>query len=144
MQKADHERPALGPARVGLKVGEDVFGIMAAVLGNDEDGDDNGEDTGKGPENGSGLNFSQRLVHHSQITGRANFSLTSRIGNQRLPSEETALQRRVRPRKMRKTWYGSPARTPTPGSDSNTLMHATKKSAVPKFTARVMVMFPTT
>ncbi len=48
------------------------------------------------------------------------------------------------PRKMRKTWYGSPAKTPTPGSDSKTLMHATKKRVVPKLTARVMVMLPTT
>jgi len=55
VQKTDAERPAIGPARVGLEVAEDVLGVVAAVLGEDEDRDHDGDDTGKGPEDGSGL-----------------------------------------------------------------------------------------
>lgn len=34
---------------------EDPFGIVATVLGKGKNGDDDGENTGKGPENGGGL-----------------------------------------------------------------------------------------
>lgn len=149
VKETDAERPSIGPSGVGLEVGEDVFGIVTAVLGNDEDGDDDGEDTSECPEDSGGLSHEKFsiLSFHTTIQHRARGSrsiLTSRMGSHLLPSEDTMLQIKVKPRKMRKTWYGSPARTPTPGSDSKTLTHATMNRAVPKFTARVMVMFPTT
>jgi hypothetical protein len=70
--------------------------------------------------------------------------LTSSQGSHLLPKADTALQNNVRAKKMRKTCHVSPAKIPTPGSFSNTLMHETKNSVVPKLTARVIVMLPTT
>lgn len=55
MKKTNAERPAIGPARVNLEVSEDILGIVTAVLGNGQDADNNGNDTGKGPEDGSSL-----------------------------------------------------------------------------------------
>lgn len=69
---------------------------------------------------------------------------TSRIGSQRLPSEDTALHRKVMARKVRKICHVEASQMPTPGSVSKTLMQATRNSVVPKLTARVMVMLPTT
>lgn len=55
MQQADHEGPAIRPARASLEVGEDVFGIVTAVLCDREDADHDGNDASEGPEDGSGL-----------------------------------------------------------------------------------------
>jgi hypothetical protein len=46
VQQADHEGPAIRPTRASLEVGENVFGIVTAVLCND---------ASEGPEDGSGL-----------------------------------------------------------------------------------------
>lgn len=71
VKETDAERPSIGPSGVGLEVGEDVFGIVTAVLGNNENGDDEGEDTSKCPENSGGLShekFSTLSFHTNQTT----------------------------------------------------------------------------
>lgn len=55
MEQTNHERPSMWPTGLSLEMSKDPFGIMAAVLGKSQNGDDDGEDTGKGPEDGSGL-----------------------------------------------------------------------------------------
>ena len=70
--------------------------------------------------------------------------LTSNQGSHLLPSAETALHSSVMARNIKKTWYGSPAKTPTPGLDSKTFTQETMNSVVPKLTDRVMDMLPTT
>lgn len=47
-------------------------------------------------------------------------------------------------RKIRKTWYSSASQIGEPSSFSNTFTQDTKKSVDPKFTASVMVIWPTT
>ena len=55
VKQTNHERPTVRPARLGFKMSKDPFGIVATVLGNSKNGDDDGEYTSKSPENGSGL-----------------------------------------------------------------------------------------
>jgi len=56
MKQSDTERPSRDPSRVGgIKFGEDVFGVVAAVFRNGKDGYDNGKHTSKGPENSKRL-----------------------------------------------------------------------------------------
>jgi hypothetical protein len=56
MKQSDTERPSRDPSGVGVvELGEDVFGAVAAVLRDGEDGDDNGKHSSKGPEDGKGL-----------------------------------------------------------------------------------------
>jgi len=56
MEKTDTERPALGPSRVGLEVTKDISGIATASLCQSQNTNDNGDDTGEGPKDGSGIN----------------------------------------------------------------------------------------
>ena len=62
VQKTDHERPASGPARGGFERSEHILGRATTVLGHDEDRDDDGKDTTKGPEDGSSLH-KQSISH---------------------------------------------------------------------------------
>lgn len=55
MKQTNTERPAIRPARGSLEVSKDIFGIVTSTLCDGEDGDDDGNDTGKGPEDGGGL-----------------------------------------------------------------------------------------
>lgn len=56
MKQSDTERPSGDPSRVGgVKFGEDVFGVVAAVFRNGKDGYDNGKHASKGPENSKSL-----------------------------------------------------------------------------------------
>lgn len=70
-------------------------------------------------------------------------TLTSSQGSHLLPKADTALQNNVRAKKMRKTCHVSPAKIPTPGSFSNTLIQETKNKVLPKLTANVIVILPT-
>lgn len=62
VEETDTERPAIRPAGGGLEVSKDIFGIVTAVLGNGKDGDGDGNDTSKGPEDGSGVEPGEPLV----------------------------------------------------------------------------------
>jgi hypothetical protein len=42
-------------------VGEDKLGAAATLGSNDEDGDDEGDDTSKGPEDGSSLESKKKI-----------------------------------------------------------------------------------
>lgn len=56
MEKSDHKRPSGNPSRVrGVEGSENVFGAVATVLRNGKHAHNNGDYTGKGPENGKGL-----------------------------------------------------------------------------------------
>ena len=56
MEESDHKRPPGDPSRVGgIEFSKDVFGASATILRNGKDAYDNGNHTGKGPENGKGL-----------------------------------------------------------------------------------------
>lgn len=55
VQQADHEGPAIGPARVVLKVCENPLGIVTTLFGNGQNTNHDGNDTSKGPEDGSSL-----------------------------------------------------------------------------------------
>ena len=57
MEKADAEGPSRRPAGRGLKPSEGKFSGAPALLGDGEDGDENGEQAGKSPEDGKGLWF---------------------------------------------------------------------------------------
>lgn len=52
-------------------MGEDVFGIVATILGNDKDANDKGDDTCKSPEDGASLIGSQQNVAFAfgRVTG---------------------------------------------------------------------------
>jgi hypothetical protein len=128
MQKANHVRPAIGPARVVLKVGENELGIVTTFLGNGKDAHQDGNDTSKSPEDGSGL--AKELVRKGEkkkkiARHKTGFGLTSSQGSHLLPRADTALQRRVMPRKIRKTWYGLPSKTGFASSSAKTLMQDT-------------------
>jgi hypothetical protein len=69
---------------------------------------------------------------------------TSRYGNHLLPKADIALARNVTARNIRKIWYVVAWKIPTPGADSKTLIHETKNRVLPRLTASVMVIFPTT
>lgn len=56
MKQTNAERPATGPTGEGLEVAKHPLGLVTAVFGEDENGDEDGNDTGKGPENSSSLN----------------------------------------------------------------------------------------
>lgn len=147
MKQTDHERPSRDPTRIGwVEFGENVAGIVAAVLRNGKDANDDGNHTGKGPEDGKGL----EVVSNSYNSDRMGFVLTSNHGSHLFPRAETSVQNSVMARKMRYTCHADPARIPTAGSvsvagtESKTLMHATKKRAVANWTERVIVMLPTT
>jgi hypothetical protein len=55
MEQTDAEGPAIRPARVVLKVSEDIVGIATTLLGQDKNGDDEGNEAGKRPEDGGSL-----------------------------------------------------------------------------------------
>jgi hypothetical protein len=55
VEKTNTERPALGPARVGLEMSKDPASITASVLGKGQNRDDNSNNTGKSPEDSGGL-----------------------------------------------------------------------------------------
>lgn len=55
MEQADTEGPARRPAGGGLKPAEGIVSRPPPLLGDGEDGDENGEEAGKGPKNGKGL-----------------------------------------------------------------------------------------
>lgn len=55
LQEADTEGPAGDPSGARLEGGEDVLGRVAAVLCDGEDADDDGDEAGKGPEDGGGV-----------------------------------------------------------------------------------------
>lgn len=55
MEEADHKGPAAGPAGGGFKVAEDIGTGVAAGFGHDENGNGDGDDTGKCPKDGSSL-----------------------------------------------------------------------------------------
>lgn len=59
MEQTDTEGPAIGPSGRGLEVGEDVLGVVAAVLSNGQDGDHDGNEASQGPEDGNSLGKSQ-------------------------------------------------------------------------------------
>jgi hypothetical protein len=101
VEETDTERPALGPSRVGLEMTKDISGITAAFLCDSEDTDDNGDNTSESPEHSSGL--CNKLSAYHSITTKDS-SHTSIQGRYLFPSAETALHRKVRPRKTRKTW----------------------------------------
>ena len=66
MKETNTERPATGPARKGLEMAKHPLGLVPAVLGNDEDADEDGNDTGKGPKHGGGLlTVSKLLISHN-------------------------------------------------------------------------------
>ena len=104
MKQTNHERPTVRPARLGFKMSEDPFGIVATVLGKGKNGDDDGEDTSKSPENGSGLRDDELATEMMRAGDDWLWGLTSSHGSHLLPREETKLQRMVMPRKMRKIW----------------------------------------
>jgi hypothetical protein len=56
VEKTDTERPALGPSRVGLEMTKDISGIATASLCQSQNTNDNGDDTGEGPKDSSGIN----------------------------------------------------------------------------------------
>jgi hypothetical protein len=58
VKQTDTKRPTVGPSGAGLEMGKDVFGRVAAVLGQSKDSDGNGNDTSKSPENGGSLQSS--------------------------------------------------------------------------------------
>ena len=56
MEQSDHERPSRNPARAGgVKFGENVFGVVAAVFRNGKDAYNDGKHTGKSPKDGKSL-----------------------------------------------------------------------------------------
>lgn len=71
MEKTDAKGPAIGPPRAGLKVSEDELGVMATILRDGEDGDHDGNDAGKCPENGTSLDQVSRGASARSIPGRA-------------------------------------------------------------------------
>ena len=67
MEKSDHERPSGNPSGVrGVEGGENVFGAVATFLRNGKNRHNNGEDTGKSPENGKGLHLVSNAVKREQ------------------------------------------------------------------------------
>jgi hypothetical protein len=56
MEQSHAKGPSRDPSRVGIvEFSENVAGVVAAIFRNGKDAYDNGEDTGKCPENGKGL-----------------------------------------------------------------------------------------
>lgn len=55
MKQANTERPSARPAGEGFKVAKHPFGIVSTLLGKDQNGDHEGNDTGECPENSSSL-----------------------------------------------------------------------------------------
>lgn len=55
VEQTNAERPTIRPARVGLEMSEDVFSTATALLGHDKNGDDEGKEAGKRPEDGGSL-----------------------------------------------------------------------------------------
>lgn len=149
LEETHAKGPTGWPSGTRLEGGEDVVGTVVAVFGDNENADDDGENTGEGPENGCGLLFFITKTGYDQPNiknhmGQETINLTSRMGSHLSPKAEIALQSRVSPKKMRKICQVSPGKIPSPLAVSNTSMHATRNRAVPKLTARVMVTFPTT
>lgn len=70
--------------------------------------------------------------------------LTSKRGRILLPSAEMALHSKVMAKNTKKIWYVSACQISLPSSFWKTLTQATKNRAVPKFTAKVIVILPTT
>jgi len=67
MKQSDTERPPRGPSRVRVvEFGEDVAGVVAAIFRNGKDAYDNGNDSGKGPENGKSIEPGQPAVSKSR------------------------------------------------------------------------------
>lgn len=62
VEETDTERPSLGPTRVVLEVCEDPVSITTSVLSDGKDSSDDGDETSKGPEDGSGINPGKPLV----------------------------------------------------------------------------------
>jgi hypothetical protein len=58
VEQADAERPAGGPPGRDFEAAKSKIGMAPALLGNGEDGDKDGEETGEGPKNGEGLEAS--------------------------------------------------------------------------------------
>ena len=57
MEQADAERPSGGPSRRRLESSKGKVGTASALLGDGQDGDEDGNKSGKGPENGKRLWF---------------------------------------------------------------------------------------
>jgi hypothetical protein len=55
MKQTNAERPTARPAREGLEMAEYPLGIVSAVLGEDQNGDHDSNDTGECPENSGSL-----------------------------------------------------------------------------------------
>jgi hypothetical protein len=55
LQETNTKGPAIGPSSLGLKVAKHPLGVLAAVLGNDQQTNIDGDYTSKGPENGKRL-----------------------------------------------------------------------------------------
>jgi len=97
VEKSDHERPSGDPSRVrGIEGGENVFGAVATVLRNGKHAHNNGDDTGKSPEDGKGLRFVSNRLIHSWMGG-----LTSSQGSHLLEVTQTMLHRSVTAKKIR-------------------------------------------
>lgn len=55
MKQTNTERPTARPAGEGFEVAKHPLGIVATLLGKDQNGDHEGNDTGECPENSSSL-----------------------------------------------------------------------------------------
>lgn len=76
MQQTNTEGPALGPARAHFEVGKDEFSITSAILGKDQNGDDNSQQTSKSPKDGSSLftNFPSQQNRTKSTNEQSTFS----------------------------------------------------------------------
>lgn len=55
VEQADHEGPAIGPARLGIEFGEHPSSRMTTILRDSENADDERDNTCKGPKDGESL-----------------------------------------------------------------------------------------